>query len=103
MRQSRSGRREHSATDLGAMAQRLGAKHLMLTKDDYRKAVEAGGFNGNVVGCRPRNFEAPGEMNPMLPANDHDIHHGTAEHRFNRVSSRRSPRSARLRRNEESG
>ena len=59
------------ASDLGAMAKRVGAKHLMLThlgpslgavihnrwkvpggpltEADYRKAVEAGGFTGNTI------------------------------------------------------
>lgn len=63
--------RQSLASDLGAMAKRVGAKHLMLThlgpslgavihnrwkvpggpltQADYRKAVEAGGFTGNVV------------------------------------------------------
>jgi ribonuclease Z len=63
--------RQSTATDLGAMAKRVGANHLMLThlgaplgversgpfripggpltEADYRKAVEASGFTGNVV------------------------------------------------------
>jgi ribonuclease Z len=63
--------RQSSATDLGAMAQRDGAKYLMLThlappigapaqgtvkiqggpltEQDYRKAAQDGGFTGNVV------------------------------------------------------
>jgi ribonuclease Z len=63
--------RQSTATDLGAMAQRAGAKHLMLThlipplgarqqgpykvpggaltEADYKKAAEAGGFTGNTV------------------------------------------------------
>jgi len=63
--------RQSTATDLGAMASRAGAKHLVLvhlippvgaptqgfykvpggalTEDDYRKAAEAGGFTGNTV------------------------------------------------------
>lgn len=63
--------RQSAATDRGAMAQRAGAKHLMLTHfipsigspqqgpykvpggpltaADYRKAVEADGFSGNTV------------------------------------------------------
>ena len=63
--------RQSLASDLGAMAKRVGAKHLMLThlgpslgavihnrwkvpggpltQADYRKAVEAGGFTGNTV------------------------------------------------------
>ena len=63
--------RQSLASDLGAMAQRVGAKHLMLThlgpslgavihnrwkvpggpltQADYRKAVEEGGFTGNVI------------------------------------------------------
>ncbi len=63
--------RQSLASDLGAMAQRVGAKHLMLThlgpslgaeihnrwkvpggpltQADYRKAVEEGGFTGNIV------------------------------------------------------
>jgi ribonuclease Z len=63
--------RQSLATDLGAMAQRVGAKYLMLThlapslgavihnrwkvpdgpltEADYRKAVEAGGFTGNTI------------------------------------------------------
>lgn len=63
--------RQSTATDLGAMAKRTGAKHLVLThlippvgaaaqgfykvpggaltEADYRKAAEAGGFAGNTV------------------------------------------------------
>ena len=63
--------RQSGATDLGAMAKRVGAKYLMLThlgpsigaerqgpwkvpggpltEADYRKAVEASGFTGNIV------------------------------------------------------
>src|SRR5207245_3426111 len=63
--------RQSLASDLGAMAQRVGAKHLMLThlgpslgavihnrwkvpggpltEADYRKAVETGGFTGNTI------------------------------------------------------
>lgn len=63
--------RQSLASDLGAMAKRAGAKHLMLThlgpslgaaihnrwkvpggpltEADYRKAVEAGGFTGNII------------------------------------------------------
>jgi ribonuclease Z len=63
--------RQSLASDLGAMAKRAGAKHLMLThlgpplgvvrqgpwkvpggpltEADYRKAVEAGGFAGNTI------------------------------------------------------
>ena len=63
--------RQSTATDLGAMAKRTGAKHLMLvhlippvgaerqgawkipggalTEADYRKAAESGGFTGNIV------------------------------------------------------
>jgi ribonuclease Z len=63
--------RQSTATDLGAMAQRAGTKHLMLThlipslgsrsqgpykvpggaltEVDYKKAAEAGGFAGNIV------------------------------------------------------
>jgi len=63
--------RQSTATDLGAMAKRTGAKHLMLThlippmgakmqgpfpipgggltEDDYKKAVTDGGFTGNTV------------------------------------------------------
>jgi len=63
--------RQSTATDLGSMAQRAGAKHLMLThlipplgatrqgpykipggglsKSDYEKAVSAGGFTGNTI------------------------------------------------------
>ena len=63
--------RQSLASDLGAMAKRVGAKHLMLThlgpsvgaaihngfkvpggpltQADYRKAVEAGGFTGNII------------------------------------------------------
>jgi ribonuclease Z len=63
--------RQSGTTDLGAMAQRVGAKYLMLThlgpsigaerqgiwkvpggpltEADYRKAVEASGFTGNIV------------------------------------------------------
>jgi ribonuclease Z len=63
--------RQSLASDLGAMAQRAGAKHLMLThlgpslgavihnrwkvpggpltQTDYRQAVEAGGFTGDII------------------------------------------------------
>lgn len=63
--------RQSTATDLGAMAERTGAKHLMLThlipplgakqqgpypipgggltEDDYKKAVDQGGFSGNTI------------------------------------------------------
>lgn len=63
--------RQSLASDLGAMAKRVGAKHLMLThlgpslgavihnrwkvpggpltQADYRKAVESSGFTGNIV------------------------------------------------------
>jgi len=63
--------RQNNATDLGAMAQRDGAKYLMLThlappigasaqgtvkiqggplsEEDYRKAAQEGGFTGNVI------------------------------------------------------
>ena len=63
--------RQSTAVDLGAMAQRAGAKHLMLTHlipppganrhgpwkvpggpltaTDYREAVETGGFKGNTI------------------------------------------------------
>jgi ribonuclease Z len=63
--------RQSSTSDLGAMAKRAGAKHLMLThlvpplgaerqgvwkipggplkEADYRKAAEAGGFSGNII------------------------------------------------------
>jgi ribonuclease Z len=63
--------RQSTATDLGAMAQRIGAKYLMLThlipslgahqhypfkvpghpltEVDYRKAAEDGGFTGTIV------------------------------------------------------
>src|SRR5438132_12251234 len=63
--------RQSLASDLGAMAKRVGAKHLMLThlapslgavihnrwkvpggpltEADYRKAAEAGGFSGNTI------------------------------------------------------
>jgi ribonuclease Z len=63
--------RQSTATDLGAMAKRAGAKHLMLThlipsvgaarqgpimipggaltEEDYRKAVDSGGFGGNTI------------------------------------------------------
>jgi ribonuclease Z len=63
--------RQSGTTDLGAMAKRVGAKHLILThlapsigaarhnrwdvpggpltEADYRKAAEAGGFTGNIV------------------------------------------------------
>lgn len=63
--------RQSGAADLGAMAQRAGAKHLVLThlipppgaptqglwkvpggplgEADYRKAAQAGGFTGNIV------------------------------------------------------
>lgn len=63
--------RQATASDLGAMAMRTGAKHLMLvhlippvgadrqgpwkipggalTEADYRKAAESGGFTGNIV------------------------------------------------------
>jgi ribonuclease Z len=62
---------QSSTSDLGALAKRVGAKHLMLThlapplgaerngpwkvpggpltEADYRKAAEAGGFTGNIV------------------------------------------------------
>lgn len=67
----RSFHRQALTSDVGAMAKRAGAKHLMLThlapalgvkihnqwtvpdgpltQADYRKAVESGGFTGNVV------------------------------------------------------
>ena len=63
--------RQSTASDLGAMAKRTGAKHLLLThlippvgaerqgayivpggpltEADYRKAAESGGFTGNIV------------------------------------------------------
>jgi ribonuclease Z len=63
--------RQSGTTDLGAMARRVNAKHLMLTHlgpsigaarqgaykvpggpltaDDFRKAVEASGFTGNII------------------------------------------------------
>ena len=63
--------RQSTASDVGAMAKRVGAKHLMLThlipmlgaerhgpwkipggalaETDYRKAAEAGGFTGNII------------------------------------------------------
>jgi ribonuclease Z len=63
--------RQSSTSDLGAMAKRLGAKHLMLThlippigaerqgawkipggaltETDYRKAIQESGFTGNIV------------------------------------------------------
>jgi ribonuclease Z len=51
--------RQSLASDLGVMAKRVGAKHLMLThlgpsrgpltQADYREAVEAGGFTGNII------------------------------------------------------
>jgi ribonuclease Z len=63
--------RQSSVSDLGAMAQRAGAKHLMLThlipplgadqqypfkvpggpltEADYRKAAQDGGFTGNII------------------------------------------------------
>jgi ribonuclease Z len=63
--------RQSNTPDLGAMAMRVGAKYLMLThlapqvgashhgpfkvpggpltEADYRKAVQAGGFNGNII------------------------------------------------------
>jgi ribonuclease Z len=63
--------RQSAAPDLGAMAKRVGAKHLMLThlapqvgqsrhgpykvpggaltEADYRRAVETGGFTGNTI------------------------------------------------------
>jgi ribonuclease Z len=63
--------RQSSTTDLGSMAQRVGAKHLFLTHlgpsigatfqgaykvpggaltaADFRKAAEAGGFTGNII------------------------------------------------------
>jgi ribonuclease Z len=63
--------RQSSTTDLGAMAQRVNAKHLVLThlgpsigaarqglykvpggaltESDFRKAAEAGGFAGNII------------------------------------------------------
>src|SRR5713101_5647218 len=74
--------RQSLATDLGAMAKRAGAKYLMLThlapslgavihnrwkvpggpltEADYRKAVEAGGFNGNkIVGTDLASLRLP--------------------------------------------
>ena len=76
--------RQSTATDLGAMAQRAGAKHLMLThlipplgarqqgpykvpggaltEADYKKAVAAGGFVGNtVVGTDLVSLRLPGK------------------------------------------
>ena len=76
--------RQAAATDLGAMAQRAGAKHLMLTHlipplgarqqgpykvpggaltaADYKKAAEAGGFAGNtVVGTELVSVRLPGK------------------------------------------
>ena len=76
--------RQSSATDLGAMAQRVGAKHLMLThfipplgstqqgpykvpgspltEADFREAVEAGGFGGNkVIGGDLISVRLPGK------------------------------------------
>ena len=63
--------RQSSTTDLGALAQRVNAKHLVLTHlgpsigatfqgaykvpggaltaADFRKAAEAGGFTGNII------------------------------------------------------
>jgi ribonuclease Z len=63
--------RQSTATDLGALSKRTGAKHLMLThlippmkaakqgpypipggglsEDDYKKAVTDGGFTGNII------------------------------------------------------
>jgi ribonuclease Z len=63
--------RQSTAADLGAMAKRAGVKHLVLTHlippvgaasqgaikipggalsdEDYRKAVESGGFSGNTI------------------------------------------------------
>jgi ribonuclease Z len=63
--------RQSTTSDLGAMAKRAGAKHLMLThlippigaerqgpwkipggpltEADYRKAAQEGGFTGNVI------------------------------------------------------
>ena len=63
--------RQSSASDLGAMAKRAGAKHLMLThlippvgaerqgpwkipggaltEADYRTAAQEGGFTGNII------------------------------------------------------
>jgi ribonuclease Z len=68
--------RQSGTTDLGAMAKPVGVKYLMLThlgpsigaervgpwkvpsgpltEADYRKAVEASGFTGNIVVDRPR-------------------------------------------------
>lgn len=74
--------RQSTATDLGAMAERAGAKHLMLThlipplgaknqgpypipggpltEDDYSDAATAGGFNGNtVVGTDLKSIQLP--------------------------------------------
>ena len=76
--------RQSTATDLGAMAQRVGAKHLMLThiipplgstqqgpykvpggpltEADFREAVEAGGFGGNtVIGGDLNSVRLPGK------------------------------------------
>lgn len=76
--------RQSTATDLGAMAQRAGAKHLMLThlipplgarqqgpykvpggaltESDYKTATEAGGFAGNtVVGTDLISVRLPGK------------------------------------------
>ena len=74
--------RQSTSTDLGAMAQRAGAKYLILThlgpslgavihnrwkvpggpltKADYRKAVEAGSFTGNpIVGTELATVRLP--------------------------------------------
>ena len=74
--------RQSTATDLGAMAKRAGAKHLMLThlipplgaakqgpypipgggltEDDYKNAVTEGGFTGNtVVGVDLSSLQLP--------------------------------------------
>ena len=79
--------RQSTASDLGAMAQRAGAKHLVLTHIipapgaerqgawkvpggaltdvDYRKVVEANGFTGNVVvGKDLARLRLPAPANP---------------------------------------
>jgi ribonuclease Z len=76
--------RQSSTTDLGAMAQRVNAKHLVLTHlgpsigaafqgaykvpggaltaADFRKAAEAGGFTGNIiVGTDLASLRIPGK------------------------------------------
>jgi ribonuclease Z len=80
--------RQSTASDLGAMAKRVGAKYLMLThlipamgaerqgpwkipdgpltEADYRKAVQESEFTGNIiVGTRSRERPSSGEVNML--------------------------------------